>query len=422
MKLILLANGFPYGPWEPFLETETKYYDSFDAVHVCSMQLRREHMGSCRSLPSDRFHVCPVPFSLPACIPGCFQALVSRDFWAELRQLVRERRFSFLRLAWLFFYLSRSYHEARVIGRYLKKQGLAGTTERVILYSYRFDYQPYVALLLKKKYLPNALTAARAHRYDLYAEYRSTDYIPMRPCLLAGLDRIVPIAEDGRRYLAEKYPAWQDKLTVWRLGSEDHGTGPVPDGAGPFHIVSCSTVTPIKRVSLIVQALSRITERDIHWTHYGDGPLMDELRTLCGTLPANIRWELRGHIGNSELMAEYARMPCHLFLNVSSSEGIPVSIMEAMSFSIPCVATDVGGTGEIVRTGENGALLPEALTPEALAETIRMFAGMESEEYALYRARARSSWQERYSADSNYPAFVRWLQQAAGAAPERRTP
>ena len=36
--------------------------------------------------------------------------------------------------------------------------------------------------------------------------------------------------------------------------------------------------------------------------------------------------------------------PYHVFLNVSSSEGVPVSIIEAMSFGIPCIATNVGGT------------------------------------------------------------------------------
>ncbi|MFR4320263.1 MAG: glycosyltransferase [Blautia massiliensis (ex Durand et al. 2017)] len=44
-------------------------------------------------------------------------------------------------------------------------------------------------------------------------------------------------------------------------------------------------------------------------------------------------------------------------MNVSSSEGIPVSIMEATSFGIPGIATDAGGTKEIIRDKENGVLL-----------------------------------------------------------------
>ena len=414
MKLILLANGFPYGPWEPFLETETRYYQGFDQIHLCAMQLRREHRASVRPLPSDKFRVCPVPFSLAACVPGCFRALADRDLYAELGRLRRERRLSLTRVAWLFFYLSRSYHEARVIGKYLKKAGLAGTEEPVVLYSYRFDYQPYTALLLKKRLLPNAVVVARGHRYDLYEQARSCGYIPMRPYLLERLDRVVLIAEDGRRYLAERFPAYEDKLTVSRLGTEDHGVCPASWEDGPVHIVSCSTVTPVKRVELIAQALRRITDRHILWTHYGDGPLMDRLKDRCRELPPNIRWELPGHVGNGELLDIYAKTPVHLFVNVSSSEGVPVSIMEAMSFSIPCIATDVGGTGEIVRTGENGRLLPADVTAEALAEAIRAFADMSPAEHRGYRARARAFWAEHYDARTNYTAFAQWLGQLGG--------
>ncbi len=406
MKLILLANGFPYGPWEPFLETEVKYYRDFDQIHVCAMQLRREHRDRVRPLPSERFHVCPVPFSLAACIPGCFRALVSREFYGEFRRLFKAHAFSLSRLAWLFFYMSRSYHEAAVIGRYLRKAGLAGTAERVVLYSYRFDYQPYVALLLKKKYLPNSVILARGHRYDLYEDARSNGYIPLRPLLLEKLDRIVLIAEDGRRYLAEKYPAWADRLTVSRLGTEDHGTCPAPAERAPLRLVSCSTLLPQKRVELIVRALGLLTDLPVRWTHYGDGPLRGEIEALCRTLPENVSWELKGHIDNTALLAEYARTPYHLFINVSSSEGIPVSIMEAMSFSIPAAATDVGGTGELVLDGKTGVLLPADLSPERLAEAIRAVAAMADGDYQALRTRARAFWRDHYDADANYTAFA----------------
>lgn len=410
MNLIILSNGFPYGPWEPFLETETKYLDGlFDSVHICSMQLRREHKSSVRPLPSDKFRVCPVPFAPMAVYAlGGFRVLGDRNFYRELGRLFKERRFSLSRLVWLFFYLSRSHHEAGIISKYLKKAGLAGSREQTVLYSYRFDYQPYVALLLQK-HLPNSVIAARGHGYDLYETVRPNGYIPMRPLLLGALRQVFPVSEAGRRYLAEKFPAYQDKLSVARLGTEDHGVCPAAMDGGPLRLVSCSTLNPVKRVELIVQALSRITDREIFWTHYGDGPQRAKLEAMCQTLPENVHWFFRGHIDNAALMAEYAETPYHLFLNVSSSEGIPVSIMEAMSFSIPCIATDVGGTGEIVRAGENGALLPADLSPETLAETIRSFADMPDGAYQLYRSRARAFWQAHYSADENYTAFVKEL-------------
>ena len=414
MKLILLANGFPYGPWEPFLETETAYYAGFGDVYVCAMQVRREHMGRVRELPSEAFHVCPVPFSLAACIPGCLRALGDRELYAELGRLFHARRLSLSRAAWLFFYLGRSYHEARVIEKYLKKEGLDGSTEPVVLYSYRFDYQPYVALLLQKRLLPGARIIARGHRYDLYENARKNGYIPMRRVLLERLDRVALIGEDGRRYLAEKYPAYAHKLTVSRLGTQDRGVCPAKSHDGPLHIVSCSTVTAVKRVALIAQALGMIRDREIRWTHYGDGPLMGALREQCAALPGNVKWELRGNIDNAALLAEYAKRPAHLFVNVSASEGVPVSIMEALSFSVPCIATDVGGTGEIVVDGQTGLLLPTDVTAAALAGAIERFADMPEDEYQAYRSRARTFWEANCSAETNYTAFARYLRALGG--------
>ena len=46
-----------------------------------------------------------------------------------------------------------------------------------------------------------------------------------------------------------------------------------------------------------------------------------------------------------------------LFVLPSLSESLPVSIIEAMSFGIPVVATDVGGVPEIVADGETGYII-----------------------------------------------------------------
>lgn len=406
MDLILLANGFPYGSWEPFLETEARYYRGFDSVHVCAMQVRREHLKTVRPLPSDRFHVCTVPFApMPVYFFEGLGALLDGALWRELRALIRSRRFTLKRLAWLFFYVGRSHHEARIIHRYLRSQGLTDPDAELLLYSYRFDYQPYTALLLKKR-LPRCALIARGHRYDLYEEERPSGYIPMRELLLERVDRLILIAEHGRRYIAARFPGHEGKLTVSRLGTLDRGLCPARLDGGPLRIVSCSTVSDVKRVHLIAEALALLPDAEIEWTHFGEGDRMEALRRLCEGLPANIRWTLAGHVGNAELLAEYARTPRHLFVNVSSSEGIPVSIMEAMSFGIPCLATDVGGTGELVVTGENGTLLPAELTPARLADELRAFASMPDEAYQRYRDGARRSWQERYDADKNYTAFA----------------
>ncbi|NJK95527.1 MAG: glycosyltransferase [Bacteroidales bacterium] len=54
-----------------------------------------------------------------------------------------------------------------------------------------------------------------------------------------------------------------------------------------------------------------------------------------------------------------------MFLNTSLSEGVPVSVMEALSFGLPVIATDVGGTGELIND-EVGMLINPEISPALL--------------------------------------------------------
>ena len=56
-----------------------------------------------------------------------------------------------------------------------------------------------------------------------------------------------------------------------------------------------------------------------------------------------------------------------LYLNTSVHEGIPMSILEAMAYSLPVVAPDVGGISEVVSNSEDGYLI-EKRDPWAFAE------------------------------------------------------
>ncbi|WP_180272189.1 glycosyltransferase [Actinomyces ruminis] len=98
--------------------------------------------------------------------------------------------------------------------------------------------------------------------------------------------------------------------------------------------------------------------------------------------------------------------PRHLLVNVSASEGVPVSIMEALSAGIPVVATDVGGTGELVRTGSNGILLPADPTPQQVRDAIEQIAGLDEDTYAELRAGARRTWEEHCDARALYTRFA----------------
>jgi colanic acid/amylovoran biosynthesis glycosyltransferase len=119
----------------------------------------------------------------------------------------------------------------------------------------------------------------------------------------------------------------------------------------------------------------------------------------------NIRFEFRGYVPIDEIYKYYSSSHIDLFLNTSFTEGVPVSIMEAQSFGIPVIATDVGGVSEIVTEG-TGFLLPADFMPEDLAARIIHFMKMNSAEKSILRERVLSNWNQKFNATENYPEFI----------------
>ena len=93
-------------------------------------------------------------------------------------------------------------------------------------------------------------------------------------------------------------------------------------------------------------------------------------------------------------------------MNVSASEGLPVSLMEASSFGIPVIATDVGGSAEMIDSERNGFLLQKDFPAGELAQKLEIMLCSSAEETAERRKAARELWEKHYCAETNYDRFV----------------
>src|SRR5699024_5480479 len=114
-----------------------------------------------------------------------------------------------------------------------------------------------------------------------------------------------------------------------------------------IQLVSCSSIISVKRLDLIIEILSKIN-LDIKWTHIGDGALGANIRALAKRKLRKIDYEFLGYIDNNDILKVYEKLDVDYFINMSDSEGLPVSMMEAMSLGIPVIARNVGGISEIV--------------------------------------------------------------------------
>lgn len=281
--------------------------------------------------------------------------------------------------------------------------------DNIYLYSY-WLYIPARIVLEIAEYFGNkginTTKVSRAHRFDIYEENSHRGYLPQRKKLFDGFDQIFTCSFDGADYLKKKYPENSGKIKVGLLGTYDHGYGAISQSE-KFCIVSCSRVTPIKRVELIAEALAQLEKRGyaVDWTHIGDGPSMSILRKYLSDL-CSTRVNLMGAIPNTEVYQYYRSHQANIFINTSSSEGLPVSIMEAISFGIPVIATDVGGTREIVVDGKSGKLLSKDFRPSELAECIEECLKMDQRDYYELRKNTRKFWEDNFKAKTNYTKFV----------------
>ena len=113
-----------------------------------------------------------------------------------------------------------------------------------------------------------------------------------------------------------------------------------------------------------------------------------------------VSFRLMGRVSNEIVQDYYASKRVDLFINVSETEGIPVSIMEAMSYGIPALATDVGGTGELVKK-DTGFLVAYGTDPEVLYNKIKEYQSSSIERQQLLRHNAYEYWNKWFNAKNN---------------------
>ena len=338
---------------------------------------------------------------------GAVHSLRSSEVYLQDR---REIGLSVPKRAFLEYFEARSQRQFKEVCDTLQNIDLSDYG-RIVIYSYWFFVMARIGVFLKEKLMtehPEAsvILCSRAHGYDVYDYVNSLNYLPLRSLLLSKTDMVFPCSENGSNYIRAKFPEYSGKIRTSYLGSADNGVS-AKSSDGVFRIVSCSRIEKIKRVEMIVEALALLEGNGLRliWTHIGDGEGFGAVEKLAKKKLGFMEYELLGRIDNSEVYEFYRENPVDLFVNVSRNEGLPVSIMEASSFGIPSVATDVGGTGEIVKDGINGTLLSRSFKPAQLADVIREYTAMPDEVYEKRRLAARNIWKNNFNAADNYEAF-----------------
>lgn len=218
---------------------------------------------------------------------------------------------------------------------------------------------------------PSIMLFCRSHRFDVWEEQNPASYLPFRTELARSSHRFLPSSREAAEYLRRTLPVDANAVAVAPLGIKPPFLPDAWRDRGEILIVSCSTGARVKRLPLIAASIAAAAAADStrrwRWAHLGGGE--NQILDAVGNSPKNLDVELPGWLGREEIYRFHRKRQPNCFVNMSSSEGVPLSIMEALSMRIPVVATASGGTGEMVNDTV-GAILPVTVDTAVAAAAI----------------------------------------------------
>jgi glycosyltransferase involved in cell wall biosynthesis len=250
----------------------------------------------------------------------------------------------------------------------------------------------------KLKRIPSVVTChAEAFRHRDVAMY-----VRLEAPVLRRLHRAVAVSEPIARELRARGIS-ADRIRVIANGIADprNGTGS-SDGRQPDRLLVVGRLVDGKNVDLLIDVVAQL--RAVHSTVElvvaGDGPLRDALEERARRAGIATAVTFRGFVSN--LADEYAS--ASVFVLPSRTEGMPMSLLEAMSHALPIVATSVGSIPKVVRDNVEAFLIPPDDAPALYGALRRMLDDAPLRTALGSRARAR--FEEAYTADVMADAYA----------------
>jgi glycosyltransferase involved in cell wall biosynthesis len=134
-----------------------------------------------------------------------------------------------------------------------------------------------------------------------------------------------------------------------------------------YDLILTGRLVEVKRIDIFLQAVREVRDRlpAVRAVIVGSGKLGDPLRSLARDLGIDRQVRFAGHQENIETWLGASKV----FVLTSDSEGLSLSMMEAMMCGLPAVVSDVGDLGDLVRNGVNGYLVPRR-SPRLFADRL----------------------------------------------------
>lgn len=228
----------------------------------------------------------------------------------------------------------------------------------------------------------------------------------------------ITVSEFNHRYILDEYPGINStKIFVRRIGVEPKSMPPQKADRSPLIILSVGRLHPVKNHAFLINACARLKHRRCSFACLiaGEGKERHGLELLIRNLHLEHWVILLGHLSPSQLERYYANSS--LVVLTSRSEGLPLTLMEAMTRGKIVLAPAITGIPELVRDGETGFLFREGSTDDFI-EKVEKIRSSSTEFLNGIRSSARQLILEQFDRETNLAAFTDLLVKQATLAEE----
>jgi glycosyltransferase involved in cell wall biosynthesis len=238
------------------------------------------------------------------------------------------------------------FGEAVVLGEWMRRNSLSH------LHSH---FSSTVALIVARTF-PVTMSAT----FHGPAEFASPGTFQLAKKINASVfSRAISSAGLGQLTLAAG-PSQCSKLELTLLGIDPEEFTPKPFRAepSPFQLITVARLDAVKGQRVLIAAIHNLVQegRHLRLRFVGDGPDRVQLERDVADRGLSDAIVFTGNLNQDELRRVYRESD--IFVLPSFAEGLPVVLMEAMAMEIPCVATCVDGTPELISHERNGILVP----------------------------------------------------------------
>lgn len=391
MAILLITSFYPFGTKESWLTPEINELKKYDQVFVCPRtygggQLPSAEINS--NVINLRLITLRIIYSAFTCIPFIFKHKIISDvykqshgFWDLLKRIAVIPKG---------LYIARGLKASNIKHVHAYTTTSAATMAWVIskVLNVKFSFTVHTSTQLYNKYIN---TYQSLFHESLFVRTISTK-----------------TKSDLQNFIKTE----GDKIKIIRLGVR--GSNVVKKekmvNAGRKFIVA-SVLEDYKGVDIAIEAIAILLNKseNLHCDIYGDGSAKDKLEKQALKHGLSERIKFFGHVPHNQLQSIFkqSRGNCLLVASDDSTgqeEGVPVTIMEALSNQIFVIATNNGAIPEIIFDRSSGFLIAQR-DVNALAKAMCDYLALSEIELNEYAASSLEIVSSDYDVSKNALAF-----------------